>query len=147
MTEKALWRYVSRGMRGRWHAQRHEDRYARGVPDVSFAVNGSSGWLELKHRGSWGSATYVNLGLTMEQATWLKERGRHGGGGCYVLARVADDFLLLPHDFARELAGGMHVHTLRRACTGFWSRRIRWDEFTNCLANGWHSNHHGDEPS
>jgi len=82
-SERALWHCVRKGMAPYWIAQRIEDRFAEGVPDLFFALRrplrplpengrgsepdsslgesepllnswrGGQGWIELKYRASW----------------------------------------------------------------------------------------------
>jgi hypothetical protein len=62
-----------------WLAQRHEDRYSVGVPDVSFIMNGMSGWIELKE-----AATFQErLKIRRSQLVWMAER--EAAGGCCIL--------------------------------------------------------------
>jgi len=53
---------------------------ASGVPDISFAVGGSEGWIETKIADEHGHVRFQPL-----QPAWLVERARHGGGMTWVL--------------------------------------------------------------
>lgn len=88
--EQRLWQYVRKGMAGRWHAQRHEDMLSAGIPDVSYAIDGVDGWIELKAIDRWPArdATPVRVGIRPAQVRWLSLRGQHGHGHCYVLLAV-----------------------------------------------------------
>ena len=102
--ESTFWQTLSKGMRGRWHAQRHEDVAGVGIPDVSYGLRGADGWLELKVLPDWPvrPSTIVRIHhFTSAQRAWLKLRGSAGGGRCFLFLRVQDEFLLLSHE---------HVH-------------------------------------
>ena len=129
--EVALWRYVSTGMRGRWTAQRHEDRYTAGIPDVSYALNGVDGWLELKALERPGAA--VSVGVTDEQALWLRRRGLLGGGRCFVLARIAREHLLFRFDVANVLTCPQSLEGLRVMAEVRWAGSIDFNQFAERL--------------
>ena len=139
-SEARLWAYLRGGMRGRWHAQRHEDRSARGVPDVSYGLAGHSGWIELKHVDAWPvrDATPVRVGLTQEQAIWLTDRAGCGGGQCFVLLKVgrSREYLLFGHDAVMVLAAGkLDRMTLKTYAVRRWADRISFDELHGILAH------------
>lgn len=99
MSEKALWRYLRDGMKGRWHVQRHEDRLAKGIPDVSYALQGHCGWVELKFVPRWPRNRSDALRiphLTIEQRLWLSKRGEHSDL-VWVLLQVEKEYLLINH--------------------------------------------------
>jgi len=131
-SEVALWRYLSTGMRGRWHAQRHEDKYTAGIPDVSFAVKGTDGWIELKAVPRAG--TTVNVGLSYEQAIWLRRRGAEGNGCCFVLARVGREHLLFRHSVVVVLTCPQPMDGLRVAAEAIWPGPINFNQFAAMIA-------------
>ena len=76
MSEKALWKAVRTGMKGRWHATRHEDKLTLGIPDVSYGMNGVAGWIELKFVSkppARGGAVAVPH-FSKEQRRWMLSR-------------------------------------------------------------------------
>jgi hypothetical protein len=94
MSESTLWSYMKRGMGNAWDAQRHEDRCASGVPDISYGIKlGSTyrqGWIELKCILSWPKLTKTPVVIphfTVWQRRWLKRRCYYGAA-CWLLLRV-----------------------------------------------------------
>ena len=137
-TEHALWRYVNAGMRERlgprWSAQRHEDRYASGIPDVSYGLNGVDGWIELKAVDRWPTGVPLTVGLTAEQAAWLKLRGRAGGGRCFVLVRVGRfDHLVFHWRVARRLVEPVPAHEVSGLALRWWRHSVDFDELEQIL--------------
>jgi len=128
--EQALWAYLRRGLRGRWHAQRHEDRYAVGLPDVSYALDGVDGWLELKALNY--APAQVSVGLTAAQSAWLTLRGRAGNGQCFVLVRLGQEHLLFSWQ-ARDLVHKLPLATLRATAVGRWPRGLDFVELARLL--------------
>lgn len=138
-TEASLWRYIRDGMGSRWHAQRHEDRLSAGVPDVSFALDGVDGWLELKVLSRWPTRpeTPVRLGLRADQALWLRDRAKVGGGRCWVLGQVGRDYMLLPWWRGPAIVAGLtRVQMEGDFRTRVFRGRIPWEVFTEALLGG-----------
>lgn len=106
-----MWVHLAAQMRGRWDAQRHEDRYSVGIPDLSFALGGVDGWLELKTIPAWPirKATKVRVRhLTPEQVNWLGRREAAGFGAVFLLLAVGEspassEWFLLSASDARRL--------------------------------------------
>ena len=115
-SEANLWKWLRDGMGSRWHAQRHEDKYSSGIPDVSYAIDGADGWLELKYLPAWPKRqeTPVKIGLSEIQRHWLTCRGRAGAGRCFVLAKIGRGDVLLFRWDALPLLGD-----LRAGCPRF----------------------------
>lgn len=89
--EQATWTALRRAVGDRWHATRHENRLRAGTPDVSFGADGAQGWIELKRLSVLPrrDATGVRVrSFTAEQRLFLRERGRAGGGHCFLLLHV-----------------------------------------------------------
>ena len=92
-----------------WAAQRHEDKYTKGIPDVSYSMNGVNGWVELK-TVEINKLGKVNIPhFTAEQRQWLKRHGRRGGH-CFLFVEVtggnklwSNSYLLIPHDKIDEV--------------------------------------------
>ena len=49
MNESGVWKYIKKGMEGRWDATRIESSAGNGVPDVDYGLPGIAGRLELKY--------------------------------------------------------------------------------------------------
>jgi hypothetical protein len=126
--EAALWHYLSNGMRGRWHVQRHEDRLTAGIPDVSFAMNGIDGWIELKARARISAS--ISLGLSNEQAIWLYRRGKIGSGHCFVMARIGKEHLLFRYNVVNVLTISQSMENLRHLADARWIGSIDFNQFT-----------------
>jgi len=129
--EQALWAYLRRGLRGRWHAQRHEDRYAVGLPDVSYALDGVDGWLELKALDY--TPAQVSVGLTAVQSAWLTLRGRAGNGQCFVLVRLGQEHLLFSWQCAQELVHKLPQAVLRTMAMAGWEKGVDFIELAKLL--------------
>lgn len=128
--EKALWNYVSAGMNNRWDCQRHEDRYSKGIPDVSYGINGVNGWIELK------ISKQGKVNISQEQINWAISRGSRGGR-CFVLIRD-DSFnhLLVPYTLIKELKTTIHPLTKweKLSGCGVWMNGIIWTEFAELIS-------------
>lgn len=134
MTERILWNYVRKIMRGRWHAQRHEDGIAAGIPDVSYGIVGADGWIELKVLDAWPTDAPVRVRITPEQVAWLWARGSAGAGRCFVLLRVADEHFLIRWHKARDLfRTDLSPDDLRRLAEVRWDGRVDPDELEAAL--------------
>ena len=107
--EQKQWQYLSTIMAGKWNAQRHEDKYSAGVPDVSYSMNGVDGWIELKTIESWPKniKTTINIPhLKAGQVNWLEEFGKAGSGRMFLLLSVGEvqcssDWVLIPWNRVR----------------------------------------------
>jgi len=131
--EHTLWRYLANGMRGRWHAQRHEDKYTAGIPDVSYGINGVDGWIELKSLTRWPikNDALIDVGLSREQAIWLTSRGSRGNGQCFILLRVGREHLLFPWTVAKTLVEKQTQNELYLMSVEHWFRgSIDFDRLT-----------------
>lgn len=132
--EKKLWERIRRGMGKRWDACRHEDGLARGVPDVSWGMDGVNGWLELKSVPKWPGQKAAALEVphfTPDQRVWLSCRGR-AGGNCHLLLEVGDDLLLFDHRGA-EFVGIANREALLSHAVAAWSKVVPRDEFAAAL--------------
>jgi len=131
--EATLWVYVRKNMRGRWSAQRHEDSISRGIPDVSYALEGADGWIELKSLDRWPvrAGTPVRVGMTPEQVAWLETRGDAGAGRCFVLIRVGREHLLVRWHRCRSLLRvDLSSDEVLDLAEVAWEVGIDWDELT-----------------
>ena len=91
--ERKLWQWLSGQIGNAWDAQRHEDKYAVGIPDVSYGCRGTQGWIELKSLTAWPRKGFP--ALSVEQTNWLIRRGGTGGK-CWLLVDYNDMLLLFP---------------------------------------------------
>jgi len=137
--EDTLWAYLRTGLRGRWHAQRHEDKLTKGIPDISYAMQNVDGWIELKALDDWPKYgdTPVRLNLTPDQANWLRDRCAMGNGEVWILLRVGHggerEHLLFHATDAYELRDGasrMHMYEIAKKR---WGRSIKWTELEAML--------------
>jgi hypothetical protein len=130
-SERALWNYIRGGLKSDWYLQRHEDRISAGVPDVSYSGWGTGGWLELKVLKRWPARkmTPVKIGLTKEQALWLRQCGKHGNGNCFILLRVGrGDFLLFNWQQALALTEPRLQTDIRQRALRTWKKRVDFNE-------------------
>lgn len=133
--EKELWKYLKTIMGHRWHAQRHEDKYAEGIPDVSFGCRTINGWIELKCIAEWpqNKHTVVPVPITPIQKQWLFDRRFHAKN-IFVLLRVGRSEFLLFDQFS-EL-GQTTQENLRNIAKKIWKRDIDPDEFSWEIIHG-----------
>ena len=72
-----------------WAAQRHEDKHAKGIPDVSYSMSGINGWIELKTVRAMEGGLVDLSHFTSEQKQWLKRHGRRGGH-CFLFIEITN---------------------------------------------------------
>lgn len=138
LPEQKLWDHLRAGMMGRWDAQRHEDKYATGIPDVSFGIHGRDGWMELKHLAA-GPARqdrpwdFAIDHLTSDQRNWMSRRALSGGGRVFLLAQIGDSYYLWRW---RHIASGLGYLTFSElaAKAVHWHHRIAFHELEAHLA-------------
>jgi hypothetical protein len=132
--EQKQWDAVARTMDRYWDAQRHEDKYSDGIPDVSFAYRGTDGWLELKviPRFPKNEDHPISIPhLRPAQVNWMEKRARWGNGKVFMLLMVGDQ----PKDGEWFLVSAMltnsiynkilTVKELRKYCPSFNIRELR----------------------
>lgn len=104
--EGRFWQTLRGRLQGSWHAQRLEDAYSAGIPDVSWAARGVEGFIELKALNAWPPRR-LNLAstchLSSEQVGWLESRGEAGSGRCFVFLRAGRRHVLWHWPVARRL--------------------------------------------
>jgi hypothetical protein len=134
LSESSLWAYLRQGMKGRWHATRHEDKFNLGIPDVSYGLSGVNGWIELKAKFAWPKRAMspVPVGLSKEQRRWILDRGDFGGN-TWVLLRVRNEYLLFDWAVVDMLGVGSRA-ALMQACCGYWKKQINFDQLTKILS-------------
>ncbi len=68
-----------------WDVQVHQDKNVNFIPDLSFGVARTDGWIEVKYQDT-PPATLGSIDhYTMGQQQWLIDRGRAGSGNCFLL--------------------------------------------------------------
>lgn len=134
MKESSLWQYIRQGMLGKWHATRIESSSGNGVPDVSFGIPGTNGWMELKYIKEWPvrDTTKVKLPLRPEQKHWIKVRGCLSGN-VWVLIRIENNFFLLDWGQAVEACDGWRFKDYVENSTANWVNRVDFDELAAYL--------------
>jgi hypothetical protein len=143
MSEANLRRRVLDGLRHEGaDVQRHEDMYSAGIPDLSYALRGIDGWLELKHVKAWPAraSSLVRLDKNptkfLRQLLWLRRRALYGGSRCYVFAQVQASYLLLAQRAFADptlLAGGLPAESLRLLACAAWEGSLPTDELAKEL--------------
>jgi penicillin-binding protein-related factor A (putative recombinase) len=137
MAESSLSRYVTKGLRKLGaDVTRHEDIVTKGVPDVSYGMQGVNGWIELKEiKWKKRRTTGNDIGLSPEQRLWLRQRGKQGGR-CFVLVRATEsrEYFLFSWRSVPKFGDmkitreEMHQHALR-----YWNKAINMDELVDEL--------------
>jgi penicillin-binding protein-related factor A (putative recombinase) len=97
-SEKQTWRNVKRFLDETprtLHYQRIEDKLQTGIPDLNLAYHGHECWIEMKYLESFPKrrSTPIRIGLTKEQALWLKRRAAVGGS-VFVLVQIAREYYM-----------------------------------------------------
>lgn len=107
-THSQIWKDVQKNAEelrrlGRWHACRHEDSVTVGVPDMSYGLDGTNGWIEFKSLPDWPIQSSLKIrDLTAHQVQWLEKRGK-AGGACWLLLSVGKEYVLMNHEGPRIL--------------------------------------------
>lgn len=109
MSETRLWQKLKHAL-GDHHAQRHENKFPPGIPDVHYVINDVAGWIELKYRDAYPRRSPLKI-LDPLQYIW-HTKYQKAGGKSFTLIQVEDDYFLSadPMKFAE---GRIH---LRRIC-------------------------------
>lgn len=87
-----------------------------GMPDLNWCWNGVEGWLELKHRSAppvEEDTDVVIDTVTAGQRLWWRER-HAAGGRCYVMIRIANEYILLEAHWAAFNLGKTTMEGLYR---------------------------------
>jgi hypothetical protein len=133
MSEGSLWSTLRKNMAWQ-NAERHEDKFALGVADVSFAHAGVHGWIELKFLPVWPkrAGTVVRVDhFTAEQRQWLKAKGA-AGGHVFVLLQVAREYLLFRWQDI-DVVGTTTRDELTAAAMVWWRPRLDYGELLKAL--------------
>lgn len=134
MSEARLWQYLRDGMGARWAAQRHEDKYSTGIPDVSYSTN-CHGWIELKYvaRPPVKATNLVPVPhFTAAQRNWIRQHGSRGGR-CWILLQVEKTYLLFSWELA-PMVGFSTLSELKRSASRGWENTISWPELATAIS-------------
>ena len=133
MSENGLWDKLSKGMGAMWEAQRHEDRYSTGIPDVSYSMK-YHGWIELKFLKSppVNADTAMRIKhYTSDQKNWITRHGKRAGL-CWILIQVGEVFMLFDWTKAR-LVGELSFEEHLTLANKYWEGRINFNELSVIL--------------
>lgn len=98
MAETNLWKWLRPYCPVGHYVRIENGEIGPGTPDVSFCVNGTEGWMELKDaRSKTAKVPFPNedVGLHKSQIRWIKDRLK-AGGNVWVVARVGKSILFIP---------------------------------------------------
>lgn len=120
-------------MRGRWIAQRFEDRFSYGIPDVGFVMRKGGGWgfLELKRIPAWPKRESTPVAIPHKkhwqiQQAWAERIGRLTGR-VFLLLQVERAYFIFTWQQMQEVgkltANGLLVHA--EAC---WANKMDYTE-------------------
>lgn len=139
MSESAFWNTLRDGMKGKWLAQRHEDAFSEGIPDVSFDMPGirGSGWIELKYLETFPKRekTIVRIPhYTNMQRLWIKYHGRIN---CrtFLFVQVGREYFLFDWHTASDYVGRSYRQLDFRAEAFYWKNHIDFDKLKKILKN------------
>jgi len=121
--EKQLWDKIKGQLGNAWDAQRHEDEFSVGIPDVSYGAAGINGWIELKRleRYPKNPQTVIKIKhFTGVQKNWLYER-QQKGGHCWLLLQIADDYYLFKGDRCDKVGSYLNKEGLERNAHSIYS--------------------------
>jgi len=116
--EQALWDRLSTVMKGRWRADRVENKILQGMPDVYFGVSAQlHGWLELKVLPEFPKYAKTAVKVphyTPWQANWHWTH-RDFGTKSWILVAHGTDLYVFPSRMALALFEGMTSTEFRTA--------------------------------
>lgn len=138
--ETNLWNRLRTNMVGKYwcEATRHEDKFQKGIADVSFCQAGQAGWMELKHVSQWPARekTLVRIPhYSDEQKEFLEKKGRCMGN-TWLFIQVESDFLLYSHLPAQFLPDKTKTEMVELS-TFFYEGRLDYAQFARDMAV-WH---------
>lgn len=130
--ENTFWSHIRDKMKGRWRAQRFEDKLSEGIPDVGYAIKGvrGLGFIELKYKSDWPKRPTTPLRLkhyTTKQRNWIRFFGAHADR-VFLFLKVKRDYLLFhwPHTWD---IGKLTKEELFSCACRTWKGSVNWDEF------------------
>ena len=133
-SEASLWKTLRKRLEGNCQYSRHEDSIGAGIPDVSYSLRGTNGWIELKYLPDFPkrAATPVRVRhFTDNQRAFIWGRGKEGGY-CWVLLQVDRQYLLFDWTMAYLIGTLPRDELLARAFRS-WSSRFVTDELLAAL--------------
>lgn len=104
-----------------------------GIPDYSYTVDGTNGWLELK----FGTASKPPQ-LRLMQKVWMIRNVKHGGNPLIFLGVMNKDhpqFGIAHGNRAEQLYAAKTNTEWIACCSTIWSDRVIWPEFLSILRN------------
>ena len=129
--EVRLWKYLSRVMGNMWVAQRHEDKYATGIPDVSYVID-HHGWIELKSVQVGDTNRRIRVPhFTSQQRNWLKRFGQTIG--CVWLLIQVNEWYILMNWASLDQVGHVNLAGLIKNSSAWWKDIISPVEFVKAL--------------
>lgn len=135
--ENSFKKYLLRVMGTLWDVQSHEDKYSPGIPDLSYGVDQTNGWIELKYINEWkpnGNPVKPDH-YTAIQVNWLNRRGKKGGN-CFIMVHIAADTFLLSFEHAKRVRAGMNREQYRKYAIGHWAGPVQSWELKDLLSGG-----------
>ena len=131
-SETNLWNRLRTNMVGTYwcEATRHEDKFQKGIADVSFCQCGMAGWMELKHVSQWPARPTTKVRIphySDEQKEFLERKGkcmRH----VWLFIQIEGDFLLYDWQAALELPDKTKTEMVELA-TFFYEGRLDYKQF------------------
>jgi hypothetical protein len=94
-----------------WMLQRHEDKFAMGVPDLSFVSTYKTGWIEVKFtRGD------QKLKIRPAQIHWMCDRAKNDIFRAYLVCECDDKWLAaqIVEEDRRTMLDGIKPSTFNR---------------------------------
>ena len=88
-----------------WSVQEHEDKISNFIPDLSFAVAGLDGWVEVKYCNDQPKSLGHIDHWTRGQEEWLWTRGIRGGGNCFLIVGTPELHVAWVSGVLREVRG------------------------------------------
>jgi hypothetical protein len=135
-SESSLWNTVRKNLSKYKALTRHEDIAGAGIPDVSYAPAGSSGfgWIELKHVPDFPKRVNTPVRIkhfTEEQRFFLKDKGERAGY-CWVLLQISNEYFLFDHTVIDKL-GYVPAYELKTIAVQHWTRTINYSYLSMLL--------------
>ena len=133
-SERALWHLVRKHLGDTMHLQRLEDKFAVGVPDLSYAEDGVEGWLEFKHRPAYPTRSSSDMKfLSSGQRMWQAQRLATGVVRIWNLIQIDRDYHLVHGSKATILWAGITEKQMWKAAHSSWKGRLVPQELRICL--------------
>jgi len=98
VSETALWNKLNKGMGKRWFAQRHEDKFSAGIPDVSYVYGGQTGWIELKYMEKEPVCDTPNWDIRNfrpAQRVWMDQQLKYGNRRVFIICQFGSRLVLI----------------------------------------------------